>query len=105
MFRTEAPNGTVKHWAASLEDLKLEEFDILRRIRWRIENYHRGLKQTCGVSGCQHRSRTAQITHIACSILAFIRFEIKRLATSISWYEQKKTITRAAITAYLTSTA
>lgn len=102
VFRTDAPNGTVKYWATSNEELSIDEFDRLRRTRWRIENYHRGLKQHCGVSRCQSRSRTSQITHIAASILAFIKLEITRLAQKLSWHEQKQNITRNAIRCYLT---
>jgi len=101
VFQTDTPKGVVKYWAASEEELAVREFDHLRRIRWRIENYHRGLKQHCGVSRCQSRSRTAQITHITASILAFIKLEINRLIQKISWHEQKQKITRHAITHYL----
>lgn len=105
VFQTDGPNGTVKYWAASVDDLSFEKFDVLRRIRWHIEEFHRGLKQCCGVSKCQARSVVAQLSHIAASIIAFIRFEIKRLTTGLSWYEQKKNITRHAVKAYLASTA
>jgi len=106
VFRTEIPNDTVKYWAASDDELPTEKFDHLRRIRWRIENYHRGVKQHCGINRCQSRSRTAQITHITASILTFLKLEITRLLHNISWHEQKQQITRTAITHHLkTSTA
>ena len=105
VFRTETPNGTAKHWAASDEELTVKEFDRLRRIRWRIENYHRGLKQHCGVSRCQSRGRISQITHIAASILAFLKLEFTRLIQKISWHEQKQQITRQAVTHYLNTSS
>ena len=39
---------------------------------WAIENYHRGIKQFCGVEKCQARSATARRNHIA---MAFLRLE------------------------------
>jgi hypothetical protein len=105
VFQTEAPNGTAKYWAASDEELSVEEFDRLRVIRWRIEDYHRGLKQHCGVSRCQARSRISQITHIAASILAFLKLEVTRLTEKISWHEQKQQITRQAVIRYLATSS
>ena len=40
-------------------------------IRWRIEQYHREVKQTLGLEKCQCRSATAQRNHIGCVILAW----------------------------------
>lgn len=105
VFQTDTPKSVVKYWATSEDDLTEEEFDRLRRIRWRIENYHRGLKQHCGVSRCQSRNRTSQITHIAASIPTFLKLEITRLTQKISWHEQKQKITRQAITHYLNTSS
>ena len=43
---------------------------------WAIENYHRGLKQCCGVERCQARSARAQRNHIGMAIRAFLRLEL-----------------------------
>jgi hypothetical protein len=40
-------------------------------IRWKIEQYHREVKQTLGIEGCQCRSAQAQKNHIGCVILAW----------------------------------
>ena len=84
VFQTDGPNGIVKYWAASENDLSFEKFDILRRIRWRIEEFHHALKQCCGVSRCQARNAVSQLSHITASIMAFIRFEIVRIKRNIS---------------------
>ena len=48
-------------------------------IRWKIEQYHREVKQTLGLEKCQCRSATAQRNHIGCVILAWNRMtEIAR---------------------------
>ena len=44
-------------------------------------DYHRGLKQCCGVEQAQVRSARAQMNHIALSIRAFVRLEVHRLQT------------------------
>lgn len=72
-------------------------------IRWRVEEYHRGLKQTVGIESCQSRIKRAQGTHIFCSILSFPALEKKRLEEQISRYEAGQKIVSDALFLYLKS--
>ncbi len=95
------PDGDREYWATS--DLALP--DLQRRkyaeLAWGIEVYHRGLKQHCGVERAQVRAARAQRNHIACALRAFLRLEVQRLSTGVSWWEAKTAIIRTAIRAYL----
>lgn len=84
-------------------DLNLANSDVERIYskRWKIEEYHRGLKQQCGISKCQARNPRSQRNHIWCSIHAFITLELHRIKTNISWQEAKLSIVRWAIHQYL----
>lgn len=42
-------------------------------IRWKIEQFHRELKQVIGVEKCQCRKARFQRNHIACAVLVWIR--------------------------------
>jgi len=42
-------------------------------IRWKIEQFHRELKQLTGVEKCQCRKARIQRNHIACAVLVWIR--------------------------------
>ena len=89
MFRIVAPNGDKEHWATS--DLRMEEItrqDLARQV-FAIENYHRQLKQCCGIERAQVRSAKAQKCHILLSLRAFVRLEAHRLQTGISGYAAK----------------
>ena len=101
VFRIVAPNGDKEHWANS--DLKMAEADRaeLARQVFAIENYHRGLKQCCGVERAQVRKAEAQKCHILLSVRAFVRLEANRLQTGISAYAAKADIIREAIRQYL----
>lgn len=70
---------------------------------WAIEEYHRGLKQCCGVERAQVRAGRAQRNHIGLAIRAFLRLELYWFATGISWYEAKLSIVRDAIRTYLSA--
>jgi Transposase DDE domain len=41
------------------------------RVRWKIEQYHREVKQELGIEKCQCRTSNAQRNHIGCVILAW----------------------------------
>jgi hypothetical protein len=101
VFRIVAPDGDTEHWATN--DLQLDELDRLRygEWAWGIEEYHRGLKQHCGVERAQVRAARAQRTHIGCAIRAFLRLELHRLTTGVCWWEAKARIVREAVRAYL----
>ena len=42
-------------------------------LRWKIEQFHREIKQTTGIEACQCRSARIQRNHIACAMLVWIR--------------------------------
>ena len=60
-------------------------------IRWKIEQYHREVKQTLGIEKCQCRSERAQRNHIGCVILAWNHMTAfaRDLATNIYALKEK----------------
>ena len=54
-------------------------------IRWKIEQFHRELKQVTGVEKCQCRKARIQRNHIACAVLVWISMTkiARRAATNI----------------------
>lgn len=68
---------------------------------WQIEVHHRGLKQFAGIEKSQHRKEKPLRNHIGLALRAFLRSEVHRLHTSISWFEAKANIIRDAIRSYL----
>ena len=101
MFRTVSPNGDVEHWAANDPGMTPEQQEELKGQAWGIEQYHRGLKQCCGVEKRQARKAQSQRSHIGMAIQAFVRLEIQRLRSGVSWYEAAAGIVRSAIRHYL----
>ena len=101
VFRTLSRDGEAEHWATDDVEMAEEEREELSARGWGIEVYHRGLKQCCGVEKAQVRGAVAQLNHLAYSIRAFIRLEVNRLRSGVSWYEAKASIVREAIRAYL----
>jgi hypothetical protein len=101
VFRIVDPHGNTQHWATSDLSMSEQERQRLATQVFSIENYHRGLKQCCGVERCFARLRRSQTNHILLAIRAFVRLETNRIQTGISWYAAKLTIVRRAIADYL----
>ena len=101
MFRIDAPDGDAEYWATN--DLAMD--DGVRRqyaeVGFAIENYHRELKQNCGVERCQVRSERAQRNHIGLALRAFLRLEWHFFTTGVSGFEAKLRLVREAVRGYL----
>ncbi len=101
VFKIVAPDGDIDYWATN--DLEMDELQRLKwaDFEWSIEEYHRGLKQCCGIEKAQVRSSRAQRNHIGFAIRAFLRLEMHWFNTGISWYEAKLSLVRDAVRSYL----
>ncbi len=58
-------------------------------IRWRIEQFHRELKQLTGVEACQCRKARIQRNHIACALLVWTRLKGIAYSTGQTVYQIK----------------
>jgi putative transposase len=101
VFKVVSRDGDIEYWATN--DLAMDELTRLAHAErcWAIENYHRGLKQCCGVERSQVRASRAQRNHIGLAIRAFLRLEHHFYTTGVSWYEAKTRIIRDAVRAYI----
>ena len=59
------------------------------RMRWKIEQFHRELKQLTGVERCQCRKARIQRNHIACAVLVWIRLMDVARKTGQTIYQVK----------------
>jgi putative transposase len=101
VFKIAVTHDNIEYWATN--DLQMSD---LQRVKvagfsWTIENYHRGIKQFCGVERAMVRAARAQRNHIGLALRAFLRFESHCFRTGISWFEAKHSIIRNAVRAYI----
>lgn len=101
VFKVARTEKDIRYYATNNLNLNQEDIQEVVALRWKVEEYHRGLKQTCGAEKCQSRSDRSQRTHIFCSILSFIALEVNRLQTGMSWYQISKMLDQQAIKGYL----
>ncbi|CAA9395580.1 Transposase, IS4 family [uncultured Leptolyngbya sp.] len=97
LFQHTGANGQVEQWATNDLDMTAQKWRQLAKACWRIESYHRALKQCCGVERAQVRSATGQKNHLLLCLRAFLRLEVHRLQSGISWYQAKANLLLDAI--------
>lgn len=93
--------GEVEYLATNKLDMTLLDIKTVAAQRWKIEEYHRGLKQTTGIEKCQARTQRSQRNHIFCSIISFVALEVQRMKKNISWYQAKQSIIQHAMRQYM----
>jgi len=101
VFRLVDPHGNTEHWATSHLDLTEDARDSYAQRAWRIEEYHRSLKQFTGIERAQFRRGRLQRNHIGLALRAFVRLELHRIHQWISHAEAKAAIIRQALRLYL----
>jgi putative transposase len=97
-LRKVTTNGDAEYWATG--DLQMSALTRLqyKEFIWRIEEYHRGVKQFCGAERCQARRAKAQRNHIGLSLRAFVRLECHCYTLGLNWMQAKLDIIRAVRT-------
>ncbi len=103
VFRVRATDGTAEYWATSLEPMCETERESFAKSAWRIEMYHRALKQQCLIERAQCRRRNPVLNHVGLCIRAFVRIESHCYRERISWIEAKTSIIRDAVRSYLSN--
>ena len=91
LFRVEVSNNRTD-WVVT-NDLAQDSTDGTQKvcaIRWKIEQFHRELKQLTGVEKCQCRKARSQRNHIACAVLVWIRLTAIARKALTNIYSLKK---------------
>jgi DDE superfamily endonuclease len=73
-------------------DLTQDSTDVTQEVcgvRWKIEEFHRELKQLTGVEACQCRKARIQRNHIACALLVWSRLKAMAYQTGRTVYQIK----------------
>ena len=64
----------------------------VRAVRWKIEEYHRELKQLTGIQSCQCRTNRIQRNHIACALLVWTRLKDRAYKSACTIYFVKNNL-------------
>ena len=90
LFRVAVATNRTDHIATN--DMACSSSSDAREVcakRWKIEQFHRELKQTTGVEKCQCRKARIQKNHIACAMLVWVRLKQIAYKTGQTVYQIK----------------
>lgn len=90
----------------NLDSITPIDFERLHSAHWRIEQFHRAIKQVCRIERFQVRNENPIKNHIFCALKAFVQLELLRFNRIISnWYEINKNLYLSTIRNFITSYA
>ncbi|QOV22108.1 IS701 family transposase [Anabaenopsis elenkinii] len=90
LFRVAVSNNRTDYVATN--DLSQSSTNVVQevcKIRWKIEEFHREIKQLTGIESCQCRQARLQRNHIACAMLVWIRLKNLAYQTGQTVYQIK----------------
>lgn len=90
LFRVSVSTDRTEYIATN--DLTQNSTDAVQEvcdIRWKIEEFHREIKQLTGVESCQCRKARIQRNHINCAMLVWLRLKQLAYSTGQTVYQLK----------------
>lgn len=90
LFRVTVSTNRTDYIATN--DLSQSSTDVVQevcKIRWKIEEFHREIKQLTGIESCQCRKARLQRNHIACAMLVWVRLKNLAYTTGKTIYQIK----------------
>ncbi len=80
-------------------DLTLDAGQLITiyQKRWKVEEYHRSLKQNASLAKSPTRTETTQTNHFVASLWAFVKIELLKVQTNKNHYQLKAQLYFAAL--------
>jgi len=69
--------------------LKADEIATIYKKRWKVEEYHRSLKQNASLSKSPTKTKTTQTNHFMASLWAYVKLELLKVQTKKNHYALK----------------
>jgi len=89
LFLVVASNGDTEYVATNdRSQFSTDDVKDLCANRWKIEEFHRELKQLTGVEKCQCRKARIQRNHIGCAILVWLRLKYLANQMNLTIYQR-----------------
>jgi hypothetical protein len=89
VFTNEDGSTGVRYLVTS--DLTLEADPIISiyQKRWKVEEYHRSLKQNASLAKSPTRTETTQTNHFVAALWSFVKIELLKVQTNKNHYQIK----------------
>ncbi|MCP4049765.1 MAG: transposase [bacterium] len=99
VFTNKDGSTGVRYLVSNDLDLTDEDFEILYKKRWSVEEYHKSIKQNTGIAKSPTRTIKTQTNHLYASILAYIKLEKYKFVSKLNHFSIKAKLYSAALKA------
>jgi len=99
VFTNEDGSSGVLYLITSDLTLDFDRLTTIYQIRWKVEEYHRSLKQNAALAQSPTRTVTTQTNHFFAALYAFVKLEMLKQQTKLNHYALKTKLYLAALQA------
>ena len=97
VFTNEDDSTGVRYLVTSDLTLSADQIITIYQKRWKVEEYHRSLKQNTAVAKSPTRTETTQTNHFVAALWSFVKIELLRVRTKKNHYQLKSQLYMSAL--------
>ena len=97
VFTNDDGSTGVRYLATSDLTLDTDQIITIYQKRWKVEEYHRSLKQNASLAKSPTRTETTQTNHFVAALWAFVKIELLKVQTNKNHYQLKAQLYFAAL--------
>ena len=89
VFKNEDGSTGVRYLVTSDLTLDADQIITIYQKRWKVEEYHRSLKQNASLAKSPTRTETTQTNHFVAALWSFVKIELLKVQTNKNHYQLK----------------
>jgi len=89
VFTNEDGSTGVRYLVTNDLTLDADQIITIYQKRWKVEEYHRSLKQNASLAKSPTRTETTQTNHFVASLWSFVKIELLKVQTNKNHYQLK----------------
>lgn len=97
VFTNEDGSTGVRYLVTSDVTLNADRIIPIYQKRWKVEEYHRSLKQNASLAKSPTRTETTQTNHFVAALWSFVKIELLKVQTNKNHYQLKTQLYLAAL--------
>lgn len=97
VFTNEDGSSGTLYLVTSDTTLSYEAITAIYHRRWKVEEYHRSLKQNASLAKSPTQTETTQTNHLFASLCAYVKLETLKQTTSLNHYALKSKLYLSAV--------
>ena len=97
LFTNEDASIGVRYLVTSDLTLNADPIITIYQKRWKVEEYHRSLKQNAAVAKSPTRTETTQTNHFVAALWSFVKIELLKVRTKKNHYQLKSELYLSAL--------